>query len=97
MDVAIRLAGNKIICFGLDLAYTGAKSHAEGTAAYHEVDVSEYRKVPSVTGDMVPTIKNLDSYRHWIERRIKDEKVRFINISKGAYIAGMENRTELEE
>ena len=97
LDIAIRLAQSTVYCFGLDLAYTGAKTHAEGTADYKEVDVSGYRQVRSVEGGMVPTIKNLDSYRHWIERRIESEKaMKFINISRGAYIHGMENRASLE-
>ncbi len=98
IELAIRFAATTVYCFGLDLAYTDSKTHAEGTAAYQQVDVSNLRQVKSVEGKLVPTVKNLDSYRHWIERRIKDEtKIQFINVSRGAYIHGMKNVINIGE
>lgn len=96
IELAIRFGHKKIVCFGLDLAYTGEQSHAKDTLGYKKADVSGMRKVTSVNGDVVPTTKNLDSYRHWIERRIeKEEDIEFLNISRGAYIKGMKNQISI--
>lgn len=96
IELAIRLGDKTIYCFGLDLAYTGNKTHAEGTLGYRTINDYKLRKVKSVDGGFVYTTKNLDSYRHWIERRIVNEKMLdFWNISRGAYINGMKNKLSI--
>lgn len=98
LELAIRLGQKKVYCFGLDLAYTEKKTHATGTLRYKEADVSGMREVKAVDGSSVHTIKNLDNYRHWIERRIRDEEeIKFVNVSRGAYINGMKNVVSLKE
>lgn len=93
MDVCIRFGCKKIVCLGADMAYTGNKTHAADTLGEKTITVnSNTLMVKSVSGEMIPTSMNLDSYRRWIENRIRDVKnVEFINISDGAYIAGMNN------
>ncbi len=93
LDVCIRFGAKEVVCVGLDLAYTNNKSHAKGTISYSEmVSGSTTPMVKSVSGKMIPTANNLHAYHRWIEKRIRDEKgIRFINISDGAYIEGMEN------
>ena len=84
---------------GLDLAYTDNKSHADSTL--HQRVVSDNKAmfpVEGVGGDSVYTIDNLDIYRKWIENRIETEHdIVFINISDGAFIKGMDNRTTNEK
>lgn len=92
LDVCIRLGSSKIICLGLDLAYTNHRTHASNTMDVMHVEQEKLKKVKAVSGEWVETAKNLDIYRHWIERRIRSvEDVAFINISEGAFIEGMEN------
>ncbi len=90
IDMAIRYNFASLTCFGLDLAYTNNQSHAfngrstEGNSLF---------TVRSVSGGTVKTANNLNLYRKWIEQRISSCKdTKFINISNGAYINGMENR-----
>ncbi len=93
LDVCICLGCRKVICLGLDLAYTGNRTHAEGTLGV--VDVTPKDDLPTVKnvyGEKVSTSYSLSSFHKWIENRIKDEHdVDFINITNGAYIQGMEN------
>ena len=93
LDVCIGLGCRKVICLGLDLAYTGNRTHAEGTLGV--VDVTQTQDLPTVKnvfGKMVPTSSSLSSFHKWIENRIADERrVEFVNVSDGAYIEGMKN------
>ena len=75
------------------MAYTNGVSHATGTVRYvEEQQNNRMLKVKSVGGNTVYTIRNLAIYREWIERRIRDCKnIRFINVSDGAIVQGMEN------
>lgn len=92
LDLCIRCACKKVMCVGLDLAYIGNKSHADGTAGIRAVDSSEFRTVTDVHGNPVFTRKNLDMYRQWIERRIEGiSDIEFVNGSEGAFIRGMKH------
>lgn len=92
IDIGIKMGAAKIICVGLDLAFIGDKTHAADTHAKHITDTSNMRKVKSIEGKMIPTYKNLDSYRRWIEHHIRNVKnIEFINASGGAYIEGMKH------
>lgn len=93
LDVCICMGCRKVICLGLDLAYTGNRTHAEGTLSDGEVSkAQDLPMVKSVSGEMIPTSLNLSCYHKWIENRIADEyDIEFVNISNGAYIKGMKN------
>lgn len=92
-----------VIMVGQDLAYTGNKSHADGTFndVMKEEDTSKYKMVPGNYEEMVPTLANLNGYRVWFENFIEGWKEKFdlrvINATEGgAYIKGTELMT-LEE
>ncbi len=88
-SLACHLGFRKIIFVGQDLAYTGNKSHADGT--FQEVmpkeDTEKFIKVPGNYEDEVPTLKNLDGYRKWfweyIEWWQKRHDTEFINATEG--------------
>ena len=82
-----------IIFVGVDLAYTGGNSHAEGVGR-RITDTKSLRKVISCSGEEVYTSKNLDIYRKWIERRIANLTGTVIyNTGNGARIEGAPCRT----
>ena len=93
LDICIRFGAKEVVCIGLDLAYTNNKSHADGTISCSEMIAGEMTPmVKSVSGKMIPTADNLHAFHIWIENRIRDEQdIKFVNISDGAYIQGMEN------
>lgn len=95
LDILLSMKCAKIICMGMDMAYTGNKSHATGTAMVRNIGEA-YNKnlisVKGVKGDILYAPRNLTLYHKWIENRIrKEEKVLLINVSDGAYISGMDN------
>lgn len=69
LDIALQFKAEKVIFVGVDLAYTGGNSHAEGVGR-RITDTGSLRKVISCSGEEIYTSKNLDIYRKWIERRI---------------------------
>lgn len=92
IDIGIRMKAARVVCVGLDLAFIGDNDHASGTNEKKLVDTEKMRKVKGVDGRELPTRTNLDTYRHWIERRIENVKdVELINCSGGAYINGMKH------
>lgn len=93
LDIGISFQCRRIIYLGLDLSYTGNKDHATGTASWNTVESMDLRQVEDIGGNLVGTSKNLDIYRKWIERRIKDEKnIEIIDATEGgAKISGMRN------
>lgn len=95
MDVAIRLGAARVICIGLDLAYTNEKSHAQGTMDCTDCEMPDEYQVRAFDGGIVKTSNLFVVYREWIERRIQKEKeCRFINATEGgAYIKGMQHMT----
>lgn len=92
IDICIRFEAARVVFLGLDLAFTGGRSH-QGLSCSNITGKSELQ-VPDIFGSMVPTSKNLNSYRRWIEDRIKRAKTdncrtEFIDASEGgARIAG---------
>lgn len=93
LDFFFQLKCAKVVCMGLDLAYTDGMRHAGDLVSGNFGDC---RMVAAVGGGTVSTAKNLDNYRMWIEQRLKmrnnEEKgVKCINVSRGAVIHGMEN------
>ncbi|ROR31530.1 uncharacterized protein DUF115 [Mobilisporobacter senegalensis] len=91
LDLGIQFECKRIIFLGLDLAYTNNQDHASGTASFNTVESNDLRQVEDIYGNMVGTSKNLDIYRKWIERRIKEVKnIEFIDATEGgAKIKGM--------
>ncbi len=88
VDMAIRFGAKDIILVGVDLAYTGGQSHANGVGRRIAKGI-DLRKVLSVSGDYIDTSRNLDIYRKWIESRIGDVKCQIVyNTAKGARIKG---------
>lgn len=88
-SLACHLGFRKIIFVGQDLAYTGHKSHADGTfqETMPEQDTKKFIKVPGNYEDEVPTLPNLNGYRKWfeeyIERWQKGHDTEFINATEG--------------
>lgn len=91
IDIAIQFCCKRMIVVGLDLAYTDYASHATETINWTISDERGKRITEGMDGKQVYTIKNLDIYRKWIERRIAEEKeIEFIDATEGgAKIAGM--------
>ncbi len=91
IDLAIRFGCRQLITLGLDLGYTENKTHSFENSA--TLDKQSLLYVKSVTGATIPTTRVLNSYRHWIQNRIRDSRdISFVNLSCGAVIEGMENR-----
>lgn len=94
LDILLRLKAGRIICFGLDLAYTYNQMHAAGI---HKVNAAPENgslvTVKSTNGEMIKAPANLNSYREWIVDRLRDYsgETEIINVSDGAYIEGMKN------
>ena len=70
LDIALQFEAQKVIFVGVDLAYTGGNSHAEGVGR-RITDTESLRKVISCSGEEVYTSKNLDIYRKWCIFRSK--------------------------
>lgn len=88
LDIALQFKAEKVIFAGVDLAYTGGNSHAEGVGR-RITDTKSLRKVISCSGEEIYTSKNLDIYRKWIERRIANLTGTVIyNTGNGARIEG---------
>ena len=105
LDVCIRLGCSSIAFVGLDLAYTGNLAHAEGTARRVANDIDDMPKVDGyefgftpdgkyrVKKAKVPSSNVFNMYRHWMEKRIKEQdvKIPIYDASEGgSIIDGME-------
>lgn len=89
LDLLIRFGCRRVICVGLDMGYSGERTHAFGMGNCL-ADKSQLRKVEGVSSKYVYTSKTLDIYRKWIEKRIDGIKgIELINASNGARIHGM--------
>ena len=97
MDVALQLGAARIVCLGLDLAYTGDKMHATYAGKYDMIKTDGLLQVRDWDGNMVQTSVALDMYRKWIEQRVTRANkelpdVELINATEGgAYIQGMKH------
>ena len=88
LDIALKFEAERIIFVGVDLAYIDGNSHAEGVGR-KVTNLEGLRKVVSCNGEELYTSKNLDIYRKWIERRIKNVKgIGIYNTGNGAKIEG---------
>lgn len=84
------LGFKRVILVGQDLAYTGNKSHADGTfkEKMETLDTSKDKMVPGNCEDMVPTKNNLNNFRIWFGNFIEDWKKKYsdfrvINATEG--------------
>lgn len=95
LDLGIKMECDRVVFVGLDLAYTGGYSHASGTAQY-EKTVDAARKVEGSSGEILETAQNLNMYRLWMEKRIRqlrqeNNSITIIDATEGgAKINGME-------
>jgi hypothetical protein len=91
LDIALQFDCKRIIFLGLDLAYSNNQDHAMDTPSVNEITSDNFRLVDDIYGQKVSTSKNLDIYRKWIEKRIKDVRdVKIIDATEGgAKISGM--------
>lgn len=95
-DIGLRYGANCIITIGLDLAFYNNQFYANGIKGKSSIDQQYYDMyVTGNEGGKIPTCRNMNNYRLWLENRIRirnteEKKTRLINCSKGAVIAGME-------
>lgn len=96
IDMILRAGCKELVTLGMDLAYTDNKRHFFDESLLEEDITNKLISVNAVDGGMVPTTNILNIYRHWIERRIENIKdISLINVSRGAFIKGMKNVTEI--
>lgn len=88
LDLCLQMGARRIILVGTDMAYTNGYSHA--TSVGRKIPSNAKLKiVEAVGGGTVETIKNLNIYRIWIEKRIQGvQDVEIYNTAKGAKIHG---------
>lgn len=93
LDVAIYFEARKIICIGLDLAFTGNQMHAkDGGVQGSFAELEDMIPIESVDGDIVYTSYSFDSCRRWIEQRLLQNDVTmpvYDATEGGALIHGM--------
>lgn len=84
LDIGIQFGCSRIVFVGLDLAYTDDKDHASDTALVRSVEQDGTILVEDIHGNMVRTVRNLNLYREWIEKRITgEEEIEFIDATEG--------------
>ena len=90
IEVAVKMGAKSIELIGVDLAYPGEKTHAEGTMDNSGVNTNGMVKIKDVKGKEVYTSEVFVDCIEEIEELINENKnVRFYNKSKiGAYIKG---------
>ncbi len=75
LDVSIRLGAGDIAFVGLDLAFAGNRTHAQGVAGGTIDDSIELSEVVGWHGEYLATNRPFIMYRRWIERRLMQEDV----------------------
>ncbi len=90
IEAALRLGAKRIYLVGLDLAYPGGISYANGVSQIREENKKGNSTVKSVDGTIVESCQAFDMFRQIIEKQIeKHPEVDFINMSQhGALIKG---------
>ena len=92
------MGSETIILVGQDLAFTGNKSHADGTFddKMEEMDyISDFPQVEDIHGDMVYTAPDMKAYLEWYEKEIEEHPdYKVIDATEGgALIKGTEIMT----
>ena len=104
LDVCIRMGCDRVAFVGLDLAYTGNKSHSDNTALREEVKTKDWLMATGYTWEQeenryllkkttVPISRTFGMYRKWIENRVrmKDVKIPILDATEGgALLEGIE-------
>ncbi len=90
LETAIYLGVKKIYLAGVDMAFPGGVTHADGTMDQSRKDLSKLTPVVGVGGQTVYTDEAFAIYKEWIERRIRENpQITYINLSTvGARIEG---------
>ncbi|WP_019153836.1 motility associated factor glycosyltransferase family protein [Robertmurraya massiliosenegalensis] len=91
LDLLIRMGFTEIVFFGQDLAMPNMQSHAEGSNSKSKI-VTDLNLIEVIANDgtVVKTKNNLNLYRKWIEKKIKETPmVAYKNTAyQGAKITG---------
>ena len=96
LDVCIRLGCRSIAFIGLDLAYTGNKAHADGTARVEADGTEAMQQVPAIGGGTVAASRLFMMYNQWIAKRVTDADVTmpvYDATEGGAVIPGLQRIT----
>jgi hypothetical protein len=91
LDIGIRLGCKRIVFLGLDLAYPNGMLHTSDTDFAVQINTDSMEQVQDIYGNFIPTSKNMNIYRKWIEKRIQGVRgIDFIDATEGgAKIKGM--------
>ena len=73
LDMCLQLGCREIAYIGLDLAFTGQRTHANDTACVKDAPEEDVLLVESKDGEMVSSSRLFMIYREWIERRVQQE------------------------
>ena len=73
LDMCLQLGCREIAYIGLDLAFTGNRTHANDTACVKDAPDEDVLSVESTDGKMVSSSRLFMIYREWIERRVQQE------------------------
>lgn len=74
LDIVIQFKVSRIVFVGLDLAFTGNQMHVSGGGAQGSfAGLESMIEVPAIGGGVVHTSRSFDSYRRWMERRVKEK------------------------
>lgn len=98
IEAAVRFGAGSIYLVGVDLAYPGGVSHAEGTMDRTVKSMEDMLPVEGVGGTVVYADSMFIAYREWIESRIAlTPEITYYNMSGiGAKIKGAKNETLIE-
>ncbi len=84
VEIAVKLGAKQIDLVGVDLAYPGEKTHAEGTMDNREISKEGMISVPCVSGGTVPTTEQFKTYIDDLSKKTNlYREVRFVNYSDG--------------
>ncbi len=75
LDVAIQFGAESIVFIGLDLAFTGNKTHASDLVNETMDSNMEYIQVSDWNGEKISTSKPFSMYLQWMENRMKEKDV----------------------
>lgn len=76
LDIAIQFKASRIVFVGLDLAFTGNQMHVSGGGEQGGfAGLESMIEVPAIGSGVVYTSRSFDSYRRWMERRVKEADV----------------------
>ncbi len=95
IDIALQFGAQELYLAGVDMAYPGGKTHAQGTIDEGGIEKENLIKIKDVNGGTVYTSEQLYSYLSWIENRLsQSSNVKVYNLSDcGAMIKGTHNFT----